>query len=159
MSGTYSLALKNAILAACKTAIDGGFLFLFAGAPPAGAGDELDMTSVHTQIGKISVGDDGVTGLTFAAPAGGVMQKNPSENWICTTSFDGSQSGESTLTPTFFRLCTASDNGRGPANETTGHRVQGTLSGPGGGGDVVLAAATISNNVAQGIGEFYLDVP
>lgn len=159
MSGKYSVALKNSILAAMKANLDGGFLYLFAGTVPETADAQLDMSNVHTQLARMTVGGDGSTGLTFSAPDNGAMQKTPAENWTAITSFDGAQSGQSSLAPTFFRFCSSTDNGRGAANSTTGYRVQGTLSGPGAGGDVVLAAAMLSNNTAQGIGEFYLDVP
>ena len=159
MAGKFSIAYKNTVLQAAKDGLDGGFIFLFAGPVPEDADVALDMVTLHTELGKITESDDGVTGLTFAAPADGVMLKNASETWSCTTAFDGAESAEATLTPTFFRHCTDSDNGRGAANETTGIRIQGTLSGPGGGGDIVLGTATLAEGVLQGIGDYSVDVP
>jgi|SRR5690606_10843521 len=117
----------QAALAAIKTELDGGFLYLFAGPVPADADDALDMDTLHTQIVMFSKDGDGVTGLTFASPSGNGMAKSPSEVWEGTIGFDGAEDDEETLTPTFWRFCQAGDDGRG---EAIGPRLQGTAGGP-----------------------------
>lgn len=131
-----------------KEQFDGGFLYLYAGAAPANADAALDMVNVHTEIAMFSVDGDGVTGLTFDAPVDGLLSKAAAEAWQATTAFDGFESAEPTLTPVFFRLCAAGDDGRGAANTTTGFRIQGTVGSLASGADMVtgetnLAPATL----------------
>ena len=67
----------DAVLTAIKNEVDGGRLYLFSGPVPASADDPLDMDNVHTQIAEFTAGNDGMTGLTFAAPVGAGMLKSP----------------------------------------------------------------------------------
>lgn len=151
-----SNALADLIAAEAKTQLDGGFLFIFTGPVPASANDALDMVADHTEIVKISVNGDGVTGLTFEAPDNGQLNKETTEDWEGTAAFDGADELEATLAPTFYRFCKAGDTGRGAADETTGHRVQGTVGGPTSGADLVLGVNTIANAAVQPISNFGL---
>ena len=137
-----------------KEQFDDGFLFLFAGPIPATADEALDMGADHTEVVKISVDGDGVTGLTFNAPASGVLSKATAETWTGTATFDGADDGEASLTPSFYRFCAAADTGRGAADGTTGYRIQGTVTGLTGGGDLVLGSASITAAALQPIGAF-----
>ena len=134
--------LAAAMLTAFKTEIDGGFLFLFAGPVPASPDLALDMGAEHTQVALLSVDDDGVTGLEFAAAAGAVISKN-SDVWEGTVAFDGFEDAEVTLTPTFFRFCAAGDNGRTLASTP---RLQGTVGGPASTADLRLASDDVTAN-------------
>lgn len=149
-----SHAAGDALAAALKTALDGGILYLFAGPVPATAGEALDMGADHTEVVKITESDDGSTGLTFEAAVDGLLAKEGDEEWLGTAAFDGAEDGEANLSPTFYRFCTAADNGRGLANETTGHRIQGTVGGPSSGADLVLQSGSVANSAEVPIGAF-----
>lgn len=145
-------ATKNNVLAdGIKAQLDGGFMYYFSGAVPATADEALNMVTTHTELLKVSKDGDGVTGLTFAAPAGGVLAKNPAEAWSGEAAFDGFNAA-TTQTATFFRFCAAGDNGRGAAHASTGYRIQGTVSAISGGGDCQIGDGTLSDGVVQPIG-------
>lgn len=153
MAVSYSTATKNGVLngTGIKEQLDAGFLYIFSGTVPATADDALNMATTHTLLVKISL-SAGATGLTWASPSGGSLNKNSGETWSGTASFSGVNSGTSPQAPTFFRFCTASDNGQGAANTTTGYRIQGSVTVAGGGGDLQLGASTITNGALQTIG-------
>lgn len=145
--------LAQAALAAIKTELDGGFAYLFAGAVPAGPEVALDMATVHTQVAKLSLAGDGVTGLTFDAAADFVLSKPGAAVWSGLVDFDGLVAGPGTITPTFFRICAAGDNGR--AAGVAGFRLQGTVGGPTssaamklGGGDTLTDNGTNTTSAA-----------
>lgn len=124
---SISNTLGQAALTAIRTALNGGNLYLYAGAVPADADDALNMATTHTQLCKFTESDDGTTGLTFDAASGAGMTKATAEAWESTINFVGYESAASTLTPTFWRFCTAGDNGQGAAASP---RLQGTAGGP-----------------------------
>ena len=131
-------ALAAAALNAIKAELDGGTLFYFAGPVPAEAGDALDMGSQHTQLVELSV--DGLGGgLNFETTTSNVLAKDAGETWKGLVEFDGAQGAETTLTPTFWRLCAAGDDGRG---STTGPRLQGTIGGPSSSAQIRLGDGT-----------------
>ena len=160
MSLKATPATKNALLNAIglKEQLDDGFLYIYAGAAPASAEAALDMVATHTELVKISVGGDGVTGLTFAAPSAGVLAKTGAENWTGDCDFDGKDDATATLTPLFYRFCAAGDDGRGAADGTTGYRLQGSVGGPSSGADLQLGTATLTNGNTQPIGAFSVTV-
>lgn len=133
----------EAMLAALKSELDGGFLYFFAGPVPDGPDDALDMDNDHTQVAMLTESADGVTGLTFAAPVDHTITKDPLEDWRAVVAFDGADDGETSLTPTFFRFCTSSDDGRGAA---TAPRLQGTIGGPNSTADVRLSTDSLTAN-------------
>lgn len=112
--------LGQAALGAIRTAVNGGSLFLFSGTVPADADDALNMATTHTQLVAFP-------GVSFDAPSGPGMTKALAETWDEVIAFDGAQSAEATLAPTFWRFCATGDNGRGAA---TTPRLQGTAGGP-----------------------------
>lgn len=149
--------LLDAMLAAMKAELDGGFLYLFAGPVPAGPSVALDLGSTHTQVAVLSESGDGITGLTFDAPSGGLMVKAGAETWEGLVAFDGAEDGETTLSPTFFRFCPDGDDGRGAG---AGPRLQGLVGGPSSGADLRIGADTVTangtNTVGVGIAEVNL---
>lgn len=155
MTVKATAATLNAALNATgiKEQFAGSFLFIYSGTVPATADEALDMVAAHTELCKISVDGDGVTGLTFGTPAAGVLPKTPSETWTGTNNFDGFAAATSPQAPSFFRLCAASDDGRGLANASTGYRIQGSVGGPGSGKDLVLATSTMADGDPQPIGD------
>lgn len=120
-------SLAAAMLGAAKTALDGGFLYIFSGPMPASADDALDMGNDHTQLAMISLDNDGVTGLDFDAVSGNLLVKVPADVWRGTVAFDGADDGESSLGATFARFCQSGDNGRGAG---TTPRLQCDAGGP-----------------------------
>lgn len=145
--------LSEVALSAIKAALDGGRMYWFSGAVPASADDALDMGAEHTQLVEMTESGDGVTGLTFAPPAGNSMLKAASEAWTGLVEFDGAEGSATTLTATFYRFCAAGDNGRGAA---TGPRLQGTI-GPAG-SDIPMASADLTANGTNTQGVSYFAV-
>ncbi len=137
-------------LAAVRTALNGGFLYFFAGAVPADADIALDMVNTHTQLAVLSVDNDGSTGLSFAAPVGPVLSKTGSEVWEGTIAFDGKEASETTLTATFFRFCPTGDDGRAAGG--SGARVQGTVGNASSAADLKLTNPALTANGTNTVG-------
>lgn len=137
-------ALANLMLSALKDQLDGGFLYIFAGPVPADADDALDMGADHTQVIALTNNNDGITGLTFDAPVGGILSKAASEDWVGTVTFDGADGSMSTLAPTFYRFCASSDDGRSAGGLTP--RLQGTVGGPASSARIKLDTDTVTAN-------------
>ncbi len=149
-----STNLKNTLLSAIKTGLDGGFLYLFSGTAPATSGETLDMVAVHTQIAKLSL-SGGATGLTFATPSAGVMLKTVAEQWEAVAAFSGFASGAGTLAPTFARFCASGDDGR---TAGSGARLQFTAGGNGSGKEILLTASPYAPGAAVELKQFQIDL-
>ena len=150
------ILFANAVLAEIKSVFDGGLIYVFSGTVPASADGALDMATDHTQLCVISVDDTG-TGITFATPSGGVMSKTIAEVWEGLVNFDGTESAETELAPTFYRLCTAGDNGRGAG---AAPRIQGAAGGPASTAQLKFDTDTFTDNGTnkKGIGIFTIPV-
>lgn len=150
INDTLAAAAANGI----RTALNGGTLFMYAGTAPSSPDDALDMGGTHTQVAALSAGGGG---LNFDSAIDEFLYKAASETWSGLVAFDGAEAGQASLTPTFFRFCQAGDNGRGAA---TGPRLQGTITGPSGNGDVKLASATVTANGSNevGLAGFYFQI-
>lgn len=144
MSTIANLAAIHAQLAALKGELDGGNLYYFAGPVPASADDALDMVNLHTEVVKFSLNGAGVAGLTFAAPADGVLAKNPAEVWQGPVDFQGAQIGAPSLMPLFARFCAAGDNGRGAGGATA--RFQLAVGGPASSAEIRLGVDALVDN-------------
>lgn len=152
-----TLKVSNALVAgllqgsSLKEQLDGGFLYFFAGPVPADADAALDMVGSHTQLAKLAAdavpADNGVTGLTFAAAASNrAITKASAETWAAKVHFDGkdaAQAGVGPLTASFYRFCSAADNGRGAGGGAT-PRLQGTIATSG--GDINLTNVALEDN-------------
>ena len=159
MAVKVSVALRNALLegSSVKEELDSGFIYIYAGAVPADADTVLDMVATHTQLAKIAAdavpADAGVTGLTFAASASsGAIAKNSGETWASKIHFtgkDAASAGVSPLTATFFRFCSAADNGQA-AGDTTTPRIQGSVATSG--GDINLTSVALEDNGTNTVG-------
>lgn len=149
-----STATKNAALNATgiKTQLAAGFLYVYSGAVPATADEALNMVTTHTELLKVSL-SGGATGLTFDAPAAGVLPKAAAETWSGTCAFSGFDAA-TTQAPTFYRFCAAGDDGRAAANASTGYRIQGTAGGPSSGADLQFGTATLTDGNVQPIGAY-----
>lgn len=119
MALSYSTGTRNGVLGTdgLKAQFDGGFLDVYSGPPPASA----DLAPTGTKLGTYTKNGDGVTGLLFDAPSGGVLQKKTGENWQAT--------GLAAGTAGYYRLRTATDTG---AESTTDRRIQGLVARTGG---------------------------
>lgn len=157
MSYKVNDALANAALsgAGLAPAIAGGFLHFFAGPVPATPDAALDMVAAHTLLVIVSVGGDGVTGLTFDAATGGALPKAAAETWTGTASFSGSGAAAPELDATFFRFCAAGDNGQGAGS---GPRLQGTVGITGSGADMERASVTIATGAAVPVSSFFVRI-
>lgn len=152
-------ALANDILdgASLKSQMDGGFIYIFAGAMPATADTALDMVATHTQLAKIAAdavpADAGVVGLTFNGTAvNRAMVKTAAETWAGKVNFDGkdaASAGVSPLTAVFYRFCNAADTGRGVGGASS-KRIQGTVAVAG--GDINLTSVSLSDNGTNTVG-------
>lgn len=134
--------LAEPMLQALADTLDGGFMFIFAGDEPTNAYDTLNMVSTHTQLAAITVGNDGVTGLSFDPATGNILAKVPADVWRGTVAVDGANASL-TQTPRFLRMGAPGDDCR---DDTPGPRLQATVSGPSGGGDLLLGADTLTDN-------------
>jgi hypothetical protein len=70
-TGARNAMLGNGTNLGLRAALAAGFLYLYTGSQPATA----DKGATGTLLGKVTVLDDGTTGLTFDAPAAGVLAK------------------------------------------------------------------------------------
>lgn len=106
-----STGLRNTMLGtgSMKTALDGGFIRLYNGVPPATA----DAAIVGTLLCTISVAG---AGLVFAAPANGVMAKVTAAVWSGAVGVTG--------TPTYYRHVANADDG---TLSTVAPRIQGEV--------------------------------
>lgn len=145
-------ALANAI--GLTTQLDGGRLYIFAGPEPATADEALDMGADHTEIVEITESGDGSTGLTFDAPAAGLLSKAAAESWQETAAFDGAEDGEASLVATFFRFCASGDDGRSAANASTGYRLQGSVGNLSSAADMKMSNTTRTNSALVNIDSF-----
>lgn len=135
--------LAEPILNALADEISGGYLIIFAGPEPASPDDQLDMDNQHTHVATITLDGDGVDGLSWDAATGNVLAKVNADVWRGTVTLDGADAGP-TIEPSFFRLCSSSDDGRGGYPGT--FRLQGSVTGPSGGGDLIIGAPTLTDN-------------
>ena len=118
MTIRLSTGMRNALLLGGSTggvsgALGSGFLYLYDGTQPASA----DTGASGTLLGKVTVDDDGTTGLTFDAPSAGVLAKAAAENW----KFHGLASGN----VGWFRFSEASDTPT--STSTTAKRIDGLV--------------------------------
>lgn len=138
-----STQLSESLLDGISQMIGGGLMYWFAGPVPESADDALDMDNDHTQVLVLSVDGTG-DGISFDSPDGTVLAKDPGEVWSGLIEFDGAEDSETTLTPTFFRLCPDGDDGR---DEAPGPRIQGTIGGPSSSAEIRLSdGSTVTAN-------------
>lgn len=133
--------LSQAMLGALKDALDGGAVHIFNGLEPANANDALDMGSTHTHLCTLLL--DGTDGLELATPVGALISKPAGATWTGLNAFDGADAGVGPLEPTFFRFCTAGDDGRGAGSAP---RLQGSAGGPTSGADATLGSDTLTDD-------------
>lgn len=170
MAIKISDALANSILDgnSVQDALNGGFIYIYAGAVPATADAALNTTvgagGVHTLLAKIAAdvtaADIGTVGLTFATSAASRAISKNATDWKAKVHFlgkDEAQAGVSSLTAMFYRFCnvasadTVGNFGGSAAGTTTTPRIQGTV-GSGAGFDLNLTSAVLADNGANTVG-------
>lgn len=142
MSYKADPTLCQAMLAAAKAELDAGFCFIFSGPEPVSAQAPLNMDDDHTELVKLSLNGDGVTGLTFAAAVGALLAKPGGAVWKGTNAFDGADPA-TTQNATFFRFGEAGDDCR---DAGTTPRLQGSAGGPASTADMKLTTASLTDN-------------
>lgn len=147
MTVRISTSLAEAVAAAYKSALDGGFIAIFSGPVPATADAAIDMAS--DLLVTISIDGLGSTGLTFTDAGGGVLVKNAGETWKGTSSTSG--------TATFYRFYESGDDPSASSSSTV--RFQGTVGTTPYGYDLVLPSTTIGSSVEVPIAGFTVTCP
>lgn len=127
-----------------KTALDGGFLYIYDGTPPA---DADAANSGNTLLCTISVDGLGVTGLGFGTASSGVLSKDAAETWQGTNAATG--------TASFFRW--TESGGTPAAASTTEQRIQGTIGVAG--ADLNLSSVSLTISATQTIDFFNVTLP
>lgn len=115
MSFDISMAVRNSLLTQLKTDLDLGKIIIYddAVAMPASASDAVPVgANVLVEITNNST----TTGLTFDAPASGILSKSATEIWSGVISLSG--------TASWYRFVAVGDTG---ASSTTEARVQGSV--------------------------------
>ena len=137
-----SAAAASATSASLSTAMNLGFLMIYAGSVPASADAALGGATLLCQVSNAS----GATGLTLDAPASGVIPKNSSEVW--------SGVNVATGTAAFFRWVAAGDDG---TLSTTQARIQGLVGTLG--SDMNLSSVSLTSGATQTIDTFNWTLP
>jgi hypothetical protein len=141
-----STTTVTALAAALKSALDGGFLYIFDGPVPATA---AAATTGATLIATITKDGDGVTGLTFDTPTTGLLSKTAAEAW------EGTSSGG---TAVFFRFCESGDTDPEAADSLV-HRIQGLCGTSPYSAQLIMPTTTLGNGTAVPITAFSFNVP
>lgn len=116
-TGLRDKMLQGGVGGGLKGALDGGYINIYTGPQPISA----DAGATGTLLGTVSVNAEG-TGLTFAMPASGAIDKSPDETWR----FMGLAAG----TAGYCRFYPA--GGNPAAVSTTEARIDGAIASSGG---------------------------
>ena len=150
MTTKLSTGLRNDMLVTdgLRQLLAAGFVKIYAGTEPATADAAIDGGS--GLVGKVTVGNDGTTGLTFASTASnGVIQKDASDVWSTTALLS--------TTMTFFRFCVGADTGSGVSGAGN-YRIQGTI-GPDMSFDVYRPNPTVTSGDTITLNSFQIQLP
>lgn len=140
-----STALRNNMLAvgSLKAQLDGGFIKIYAGTAPSDSDAAIGSAVL---LCTISVGGDGVTGLSLSGtPSGGSIAK-ATEVWQGTNLATG--------TASFWRFVKTGDTG---AASTTEVRLQGNAATSG--SELVMTSIVLSSGATQTIDFFTVALP
>jgi hypothetical protein len=142
-TGARNAMLGNGTNLGLRAALAAGFLYLYSGTQPATA----DAGATGTLLGKVTVNDDGTTGLTFDAAAGGVLSKAAAEAW----KFHGLADG----TIGWFRFSDSADTPT--ASSATAKRVDGLVGTAG--ADANMSNTAVLTAAVSTIDSFALTLP
>jgi len=139
-----STKLRNNMLLALKTSLDGGVLRIYAGTVPATSNASIGSA---TLLCTLTLAGDGVTGLTFdGTPADGVILKNTSEAWKGTNIASG--------TASFYRFSGLTDDGLESAIVARVQGEVGLLNS-----DLILATTNLFIDQEQRVDYFAVGLP
>lgn len=124
--------LRNALLGTSplQTLINSSKLYVYSGPVPADADAALDASCA-----LLATVSNGGTGVTFAAPTNGVLQKTAAETWTGAITTSGNAA--------FYRLCVGTDDGSAAASAGN-YRVQGSI-GTDASYDLIVANAAMTS--------------
>ena len=153
MALKISTGLRNALLDTgdLKTTLDGGFIHIYDGTPPASPDEAITGTLLATIY---SDGGTANTGLSFATAAtDGVIQKASAEVW------DNSAAGNIAggLATHYLHVGSAESDGTTIGASTTAPRILGTVALAG--GDMDLANTTLVATETQTINFYSIALP
>lgn len=143
MSAKYSVGLRNglAVTGSLKSLLDGCFIRLYAGTPPASPNDAI---GAATLLSEISNG--GVGGTFEGVASDGTLVKSTSEVWTGVNVASG--------TASFFRVVKAGDAGDA---STSAVRVQGSVGVAG--ADMNMTNPTLVSGAPQNFDYFFITMP
>lgn len=141
-----STGLRNALLdtGPLKTAMDLGFIHIYAGAVPSSADDSLGAAVLLCTLSAGGIG----TGLTFESTAvDGALWKNSAETWAGTNVAGG--------VAAFYRHVAPGDTG---ASSTLQARIQGAIAVSG--SDMnMTAGTTLVNGAPNLLNSYFVNLP
>ena len=153
MALRISTGLRDALLdtGSLKTTLDGGFIHIYSGTPPATPDDAITGTLLATIY---SDGGAGPTGLNFAASAAsGVIQKAAGETWDNSTA-GNIASGTATH---YLHVASAESDGTAIGASTTAPRILGSVALAG--ADMDLANTSLTAGQTQSINFYSIALP
>lgn len=144
MTFKISSGLRDALLldTGLSSCLDGGFIKIYGGTVPANADAALTGATLLCTVSLAS----GATGLSFDAPAAGVLPKAAAQVWSGVNAASG--------TATFYRFAGAADTG---VLSTSEYRVQGTIGLAG--ADMNLTSTVLVSGATQAIDYFVIALP
>jgi hypothetical protein len=153
MALRVSTGLRNHMLSggSLKTGIEGGFIFVFGGAPYTGDADALVNLTDNPILYKISVGGDDTSPLHLdTAASAGQIVKSTSETWQSMAS--------STIagTAVFWRWAFAGDS-HGADTAGAYKRLQGAAATSN--SELILSSTTIALHSVQTVDFFTISLP
>ena len=138
MAITLNVPLRNLLLDGMNTGFDGGLLRIYSGTKPATA----NLAPTGTLLASITLPAD-----AFAAASGGSIAKNGT--WQDT-------SANATGTAGWFRISEVGDT---DALDGDFHRLDGTVTATGGGGDLTLDSTSITSGQSVTVNTFTITAP
>lgn len=145
MSFKSSTGTRQALLTALKTALDGGLIKIYDDGDTEPATADAAVPAGSGLLVTISNNSTG-TGITFAAPLAGVMQKTASETWSGTNAASG--------TALWYRFVAVGDTG---VLSTTQCRVQGSVGILN--DELLLASTSLTATEEQRIDYYAIGMP
>jgi hypothetical protein len=148
MSLRLSDAMRNKLLdggasGGIKAGLNGGFLYIYSGSQPNSA----NTAASGTRLGKVTVNDDGSTGLGFDSAASGVLSKAAAQAW----KFHGLANGIAG----WYRLCESTDNP--DTTDATKARIDGAIGTSG--AELNLSNVSIVTNQVNTVDAFTITMP
>lgn len=153
MALKISTGLRNAMLSGgtLKATLDGGYIHIYSGTPPASPNDEITGTLLATIY---SDGGSADAGLNFdASAADGVLAKAPAETW---DNSDTTNVATGTATH-YLHVASAESDGTAIDASTTAERILGSVGTAG--TDMVMGNTELTSGQVQSINFYSVALP